>query len=74
MVKRISHRQACKCVGLNRGRHYYKHKFRDDSEIVNALSLLVEKHVSIGFWQCYYRLRRKDSHGTTKRFIGFIPQ
>jgi len=59
MVKRISHRQACKCVGLNRSKHYYQHKRRYDSEVVDALSVLVEKHVSIGFWQCYYRLRRK---------------
>ncbi len=37
MVKRISHRQACKCVGLNRSKHYYQHKRRDDSEVVDAL-------------------------------------
>jgi len=59
MVKRITHLQACKCVGLNLSKHYYQHKRRDDSDVVDALSLLVENHVSIGFWQCYYRLRRK---------------
>lgn len=32
---------------------------RDDSSLIDALNQLVQKHPSIGFWKCYYRLRRK---------------
>ena len=32
---------------------------RDDSSLIEALHQLVEKHPTIGFWKCYYRLRRK---------------
>ena len=32
---------------------------RDDSSLIEALHQLVDKHPTIGFWKCYYRLRRK---------------
>jgi putative transposase len=32
---------------------------RDDSSLIDALNLRVQKHSSIDFWKCYYRLRRK---------------
>lgn len=59
MVKRVSHRQACKCVGLNRSSYFYKLKRKDDSEVIEELTLITEKHVTIGFWQSYYRIRKK---------------
>ena len=59
MVKRISHRQACICISINRSRFFYKSKKKDDIAVIEELTLLTQKHVSIGFWQCYYRLRRK---------------
>jgi putative transposase len=59
MVKRVSHRQACKCVGLNRGNYFYQTKRKNDEDVIAELALLTQKHVSIGFWQCYHRLRRK---------------
>jgi len=37
----------------------YKKVQRDDSSLIDALNQLVQKHPSIGFWKCYYRLRRK---------------
>ncbi len=59
MVKKVSHRQACKCVGLNRSNYFYKAKRKDDTEVIRELTVLTGKHVTIGFWQCYYRIRRK---------------
>ncbi len=58
MVKKVSHRQACK-FGLNRSSYFYELKRKDDGEVIHELTLLTQKHVSIGFWQCYHRLRRK---------------
>jgi len=37
----------------------YKKVQRDDSSLIDAMNQLVQKHPSIGFWKCYYRLRRK---------------
>ena len=57
--EKLSVRQACKLVSLPRSAITYKKVQRDDSSLINALNELVEKHPSIGFWKCYYRLRRK---------------
>lgn len=40
---------------------------RDDSSLIEALHQLVEKHPTIGFWKCYYRLRRKGYDCNHKR-------
>lgn len=40
---------------------------RDDSSLIEALHQLVDKHPSIGFWKCYYRLRRKEYGCNHKR-------
>ena len=40
---------------------------RDDSSLIEALHQLVEKHPTIGFWKCYYRLRRKGYGCNHKR-------
>ncbi len=58
----VSHRQACKAVSLPRSTYQYQPRPKDDSLITEQLQLLVEKHPSIGFWQCFYRLR-KMGHG-----------
>ena len=55
----VSHRQACKEAGLCRSTEQYQHKQKDDEQLINELQLLVEKFPAIGFWQCYYRIRRK---------------
>lgn len=46
--------------------HYQKSP-RDDSSLIEALHQLVEKHPTIGFWKCYYRLRRKGYGCNHKR-------
>lgn len=55
----ISQRQAAKAVGLPQSTLRYKHKPRNDEAVIQELQQLIEKHPSIGFWQCYYRIRRK---------------
>ncbi len=35
--------------------------------IIDALNTLIEKHPSIGFWQCYYRLKRQATEWNHKR-------
>ena len=55
----VSQRQACKTVRLPRSTQRYKQKPKADEEIIDQLNGLVEKHPAIGFWQSYYRIRRK---------------
>jgi putative transposase len=45
----------------------YQKSPRDDSSLIEALHQLVEKHPTIGFWKCYYRLRRKGYGCNHKR-------
>jgi putative transposase len=57
--KQVSVRQACKLVSLPRSVYRYQRKPKDDTALMEALEELVKKHPTIGFWKCYYRLRRK---------------
>lgn len=52
---------------MSRATYQYKHKDKDDKEIINLLAELVEKHPSIGFWKCYHRLRRQGHNWNHKR-------
>jgi len=63
----VSERQACKAVRLPRSTYQYKHKEKDDTEIIELLGALVEKHPSIGFWMCFYRLRNMGYQWNHKR-------
>lgn len=65
--KQLSVRQACRIVSLPRSVVCYQKKTRDDSSLIEALQQLVEKHPTIGFWKCYYRLRRKGYTCNHKR-------
>ncbi|SHG19305.1 hypothetical protein SAMN05444008_12054 [Cnuella takakiae] len=65
--EKISVRQACKIVHISRSLIVYHKKQKDDSSLINALHELVAKHVSIGFWKCYYRLRRQGLGCNHKR-------
>jgi len=56
---KVSHRQAYAEIGIPRSSYYYQHKPKDDAELIELLQQLVDRHPSIGFWQCYYRIRRK---------------
>ena len=63
----VSRRQACKAVSLPRSSHSYKPKPKADGEVIYQLQMLVEKHPAIGFWQSYYRIRRRGFVWNHKR-------
>ena len=63
----VSHRQACKEVGIARSSNSYQCKERSDTLLIELLQHLVEKHPAIGFWQCYYRIRRMGHQWNHKR-------
>jgi putative transposase len=46
-------------VQLPRSSYQYQSKPKDDSEIIEALTQVIEKHPAIGFWQSYHRFRNK---------------
>jgi putative transposase len=55
----VSERQACKALQVPRSTQQYNPKSKNDTPVISALKKLVEKHPSIGFWQAYFRLRRR---------------
>jgi putative transposase len=55
----VSQRQACKAVSLPRSTQRYKPRPKADEVVIDQLQLLIDKHPAIGFWQSYYRIRRK---------------
>jgi putative transposase len=64
----ISARKACSAVNIDRKKRSYKTvRKRSDENVVEALSMLTEKHPSIGFWQCYYRMRNQGLSDNHKR-------
>ena len=63
----LSQRQACKAISLPRSNAQYKCKPKHDEAVIDQLNELVDKHPSIGFWQSYYRIRRKGFGWNHKR-------
>lgn len=59
--------QACQIVQLPPSTYHYKLKAKDDIELQDALTALTVKHPAIGFWQSYYRLRRRGHPWNHKR-------
>lgn len=55
----VSQRQACKALGMPRSTVQYHPRAKNDTEVIAQLEKLIEKHPAIGFWQSYFRLRRK---------------
>lgn len=52
---------------LPRSSFQYKAKAKDDKAIEDALSAMVAKHPTIGFWQSYHRLRNRGEQWNHKR-------
>ncbi len=63
----VSHRQAYRAVSLPRSTAQYQAKAKDDQHVIDALRSLTDKHPAIGFWNCYYRLRRHGYSWNHKR-------
>jgi putative transposase len=55
----VSERQACKALRVPRSSYQYEPKAKNDTPVINELQEVVSKHPAIGFWQSYFRLRRK---------------
>ena len=72
--KQVSVRQACRLVSLPRSLYRYQRKPKDDTALMDALEDLVRKHPAIGFWKCYYRLRRKGYSCNHKRLYRVYKQ
>jgi putative transposase len=53
----LSERQACRQVKLPRSTCLYIKQPKQDEELIEALTGLISKHPSIGFWMSFYRLR-----------------
>jgi len=56
---KISQRQACQSIKIARTTVQYIRRLANDDVIVEQLKVLVDKHPSIGFWKCLYRLKRQ---------------
>jgi len=65
--KGMSVRQACRIISLPRSTACYQRRQRDDSSLIEALHELIDKHPTIGFWKCYFRLRRTGYRCNHKR-------
>jgi putative transposase len=50
--------KSCIEVDLPRSTFQYDPVPNNDDQIIEELEKLIEKHPSIGFWMCFYRLRR----------------
>jgi putative transposase len=65
--KKLSIRQACKIAGIPRSTQSYQSVKGPDTELMEQLALLTREYPAIGFWQSYYRLRRKGFTWNHKR-------
>jgi len=54
-------------VQLSRTSYQYKNKPKDDSALQDALTSVIDKHPSIGFWQSFHRLRNRGLPWNHKR-------
>jgi putative transposase len=54
----ISERKACAALQLPRSSFSYKPINKQDDKYIHKLNELVQKHVSIGFWQSFHRIRK----------------
>lgn len=63
----VSQRQACVALDVPRSTIQYKSIPKDDGELIDHLQELVSKHPAIGFWKCYYRIRKKGFTWNHKR-------
>jgi len=65
--QQCSNSRACRIVQLPRSSFQYSAKPKDDKAIEDALSALVSKHPTIGFWQSYHRFRNRGETWNHKR-------
>lgn len=65
--EQLSLRKACIIVGIPRTTYNYKAKPKNDAPVQEVLTALTEKHVDIGFWQAYHRIRNRGHQWNHKK-------
>lgn len=63
----LSERRACRVVGLSRSVKRYATKRADDSEVIDALTALAERHPRYGFPKLFALLKRANHPWNHKR-------
>lgn len=63
----MSLRQACVLFCISTSVFYYRAKRKDDSEVIEQLSILADLHQQWGFWMMYHRLRKLQYQWNHKR-------
>jgi len=63
----MSLRQACVTFNISTSVFYYRAKRRDDTEVIEQLSILASLHRTWGFWMMYHRLRKLQYMWNHKR-------
>ena len=63
----MSLRQACVLFCISTSVFYYQAKRKDDSEVIDQLSILAELHQQWGFWMMFHRLRKLRYQWNHKR-------
>lgn len=63
----LSQRQACSTLCVPRSSYQYTPKPKNDSPVIEELQALAQRHPAIGFWQSYFRIRRKGLIWNHKR-------
>lgn len=66
-AEQLSVCRACDIVGMSATTYRYIPCPKDDSVVEAHLTALTDKHRSIGFWSCYYRLRNRGERINHKR-------
>lgn len=72
--KQLTVRQACKLTGTPRSNFNYTPREDKNEPVREQLQSLIEKHPAIGFWQCYYRIRRMNFIWNHKRVYNVYTQ
>jgi len=56
----LSIQRSCRCIGLSRAAYYRTPKGKDrDSEVIEAINAIIDKHPRWGFWKTFKMLRRQ---------------
>lgn len=59
--------RACRAAAISRSSFRYQAKPRDDRKVEALLDALTQKHPTIGFWSCHYRLKNRGERINHKR-------
>lgn len=60
-------KKSCTCVSFSRAAYYRTPEGRDDSDVIDAINGIIDKHARWGFWKTYKALRRKGYSWNHKR-------